>query len=226
MKKVLVSFLVMIFACAAVFAEFTNDTVKVIGKVESGAGDPEGGIKVNGISLEFAIKGIVGSDPEAPSSWKDTNDTTANWELFKKDANPSVYVDLTGNVDTINVDTIDDGESSHTAFDSFYICFRALGNNLDKEKVVSVSFSSDGLRKTDSEDYSVTLEFDLGVNIPSPPSAIKFEDGTNAIKVTHPGQDLRNANAYGGYAHVTWDQKTDYSAGEYEGQITIRIDSV
>lgn len=220
MKKVLVSFLILIFACAAVFAESTTDTVKVIGKVESGAGDPTDGIKVNGISLEFAIKGIVGSDPEAPSSWKDTNDTTANWELFKKGANPSVYVDLTG-----NVDTIDDGESSHTAFDSFYICFRALGNNLVEKKAVSVSFDSDGLKKTGSEDY-VTLEFDLGVNTPSPASAIKFEDGTDAIKVTHPGQDLRNANAYGGYAYVTWDQNTGYSAGEYTGDITIKINSV
>ena len=220
MKKVLVSFLILIFACAAVFAESTTDTVKVIGKVESGAGDPTDGIKVNGISLEFAIKGIVGSDPEAPSSWKDTNDTTANWELFKKGANPSVYVDLTG-----NVDTIDDGESSHTAFDSFYICFRALGNNLVEQKAVSVSFDSDGLKKTGSEDY-VTLEFALGVNTPSPASAIKFEDGTDAIKVTHPGQDLRNANAYGGYAYVTWDQNTGYSAGEYTGDITIKINSV
>lgn len=221
MKKVLVSFLILIFACAAVFAtESTTDTVKVIGKVESGAGDPTGGIKVNGISLEFAIKGNIGADPEAPTSWIETDDSSNNWMLFPKNTDPSVYVDLTG-----NVNTIDDGKSSHTAFDSFYICFRALGNNLVEQKVVSVSFSSDGLRKTDSQDYSVTLKFDLGVNTPSPASAIKFEDGSNKIKVTHPGQDLRKTNAYGGYAHVTWDQKTDYSAGEYEGYITITINS-
>lgn len=219
MKKVLVSFLILIFACAAVFAtESTTDTVKVIGKVESGAGDPEEGIKVNGISLEFAIKGIVGSDPGAPSSWKDTDDTTDNWELFKKNSVPSVYVDLTGNVDTID----DEDGSSHNAFDSFYICFRALGNNLVEQKVVSVSFSSTGLKKEGSED-SVDLSFDLGVK--SPASEIEFTYDADAIKVTHPGQDLRNANAYGGYAHVTWGQKTSYSAGEYTGDITIHIDS-
>ena len=220
MKKVLVSFLILIFACAAVFAD--TDIVKVIGKVESGAGDPTDGIKVNGISLEFAIKGNIGADPEAPTSWIENDNSSNNWMPFPKDADPSVYVDLTGNIGTI----ADAGGSSHTAFDSFYICFRALGNNLVEQKAVSVSFDSDGLKKTGSDDYSVTLKFDLGVNTPPPASAIKFEDGTDAIKVTHPGQDLRNANAYGGYAHVTWDQKTDYSAGEYEGQITIRIDSV
>lgn len=218
MKKVLVSFLILIFACTAVFAD--TDIVNVIGKVESGAGDPTDGIKVNGISLEFAIKGNIGADPEAPTSWIENDASSNNWMLFPDDAEPSVYVDLTGNVVTIN-----DEDGSHNAFDSFYICFRALGNNLVEQKAVSVSFDSDGLKKTGSKDY-VTLEFDLGVNTPSPASAIKFEDGTDAIKVTHPGQDLRNANAYGGYAHVIWDQKTDYSAGEYEGQITIRIDSV
>ena len=221
MKKVLVSFLILIFACAAVFAD--TDTVKVIGKVESGAGDPEDGIKVNGISLEFAIKGIVDEESETPpASWIENNDPSNNWMLFPEDADPSVYVDLTGNIDTI----ADAGGSSHTAFDSFYICFRALGNNLVEQKAVSVSFDSDGLKKTGSDNYSVTLQFNLGVNTSSPAGAIEFENGTNAIKVTHPGQDLRKANAYGGYAHVTWDQKTDYSAGEYEGQITIRIDSV
>lgn len=222
MKKVLVSFLILIFACAAVFADTVTDSVKVIGKVESGTGDPTTGIKVNGISLEFAIKGNIGADPEDPASWIENTDSSKNWMLFPDNADPSVYVDLTGNVKTI----ADAVGSSHTAFDSFYICFRALGNNLVEQKAVSVSFDSDGLKKTGSDDYSVTLKFDLGVNTPSPASAIRFEDGTNAIKVTHPGQDLRNANAYGGYAHVTWDQKTDYSAGEYEGQITIRIDSV
>ena len=218
MKKVLVSFLILIFACAAVFAESTTDTVKVIGKVESGAGDPTDGIKVNGISLEFAIKGNIGADSETPTSWDDSN---KDWMPFPKAGDPSVYVDLTGEVATI----ADAEGSSHTAFDSFYICFRALGNNLVEKKAVSVSFDSDGLKKTGSEDY-VTLEFDLGVNTPSPASAIKFEDGTDAIKVTHPGQDLRNANAYGGYAYVTWDQNTGYSAGEYTGDITIKINSV
>lgn len=217
MKKVLVSFLILIFACAAVFA--AEDSVNVIGKVESGAGDPTGGIKVNGISLEFAIKGNIGADPEAPASWTGND----NWMLFPEDADPSVYVDLTGNIDTI----ADAGGSSHTAFDSFYICFRALGNNLVEQKAVSVSFSSAGLKKTGSDDYSVTLKFDLGVNTPSPVSAIEFKDDTDtdAIIVIHPGQDLRNENAYGGYAHVTWDQDTGYSAGEYEGDITITINS-
>ena len=220
MKKVLVSFLILIFACAAVFAD--TDTVKVIGKVESGAGDPEDGIKVNGISLEFAIKGIVDEESETPpASWIENNDPSNNWMLFPEDADPSVYVDLTGNIDTI----ADAGGSSHTAFDSFYICFRALGNNLVEQKAVSVSFSSKGLKKTDSEKYSVGLNFDLGVNTLSPESEIEFNDDADAINVTHPAKDMRDANVYGGYAHVTWDQNTSYSAGEYEGDITITINS-
>lgn len=217
MKKVLVSFLILIFACAAVFAtESTEDIVKVIGKVESGAGDPTGGIKVNGISLEFAIKGNIGADSETPTSWDDSN---KDWMPFPKAGDPSVYVDLTGEVATI----ADAEGSSHTAFDSFYICFRALGNNLVEQKAVTVSFFSNGLKKTGSNVYSVALDFDLGVT--SPESEIKFEYITDAIKVTHPGQDLRNKNVYGGYAHVTWAQNTSYSAGEYEGDITITINS-
>lgn len=214
MKKVLVSFLILIFACAAVFAD--TDTVKVIGKVESGTGDPTDGIKVNGISLEFAIKGNIGADPKAPTSWDDSND---DWMPFPKEGDPSVYVDLTGKIDTI----ADAGGFSHTAFDSFYICFRALGNNLVEQKAVSVSFFSYGLKKKGSDDYSVALNFDLDVI--SPESEIKFEYDTDVIMVTHPGQDLRNENAYGGYAHVTWEQNTSYSAGEYEGDITITINS-
>lgn len=215
MKKVLVSFLILIFACAAVFA--AEDIVKVIGKVESGAGDPTDGIKVNGISLEFAIKGNIGADPKAPTSWDDSND---DWMPFPKEGDPSVYVDLTGNIGTI----ADAGGSSHTAFDSFYICFRALGNNLDANKIVSVSFSSKGLKKTGSDDYPVALNFDLDVT--SPESEIEFKNDTDAINVIHPAKDMRGKPAYGGYAYVTWDQNTGYSAGEYTGDIKITINSV
>lgn len=210
MKRLAVFLCLISIFCGFVLAD--NPSVTVTANIPDGSGEdqPEESITVNGITLVFAVKGAVkDTDDVAPTSWG-TNGVD-NWTDFV-DGKATVYADLTGNQDTYM-------ETDYVAYDDFYICVKATGNNLSAQKNVSVSFSSDGLKNGDET---------IGLSMPATATkgtdpGITAAESENTLTITHPAGNLTGSNFFAGYSHVTWTQDESHPAGNYSGTITISI---
>lgn len=208
MKRLAVFLCLISIFCGFVLAD--NPSVTVTANIPDGSGEdqPEESITVNGITLVFAVKGAV-KDTVAPTSWG-TNGVD-NWTDFV-DGKATVYADLTGNQDTYR-------ETGYVAYDDFYICVKATGNNLSTQKDVSVSFASeDGLKNGDK-----TVTLSMPASAKEAETGITATESGNTLTITHPAGNLTGSNFFAGYSHVTWTQDASYPAGDYTGTITIFI---
>ena len=215
MKKVLTAILILssVFACTA----FADISIPITANVPDGSGEttpPDGSITVNGITLQFAIKGNIGdsdSNP-APEEWGTTGE--GNWQDIGSKV-PTVYADLTGKtVDSEGVKT----------YDSFYVCLRAMGNNLSEAATAEISFSAlDGAMTHENGTDKVVLTLNSESKNNSVTSDnIYFAHEGNTFTVHHPGKRIVTP-VYGGYCHVTWTQDEAYQAGDYSGTIIVTV---
>lgn len=204
MKRLAVFLCLISIFCGFALAE--NPSVTVTANIPDGSGEdrPEESITVNGITLVFAVKG-----DDEPTSWG--IDGVEKWTDFVG-GKATVYADLTGNQDTFK-------GTDDVAYDDFYICVKATGNNLSTQKSVSVSFSSEeGLKNGDKK---VTLS--MPASAKKAETEITAADSRNTLTITHPAGNLTGSNFFAGYSHVTWTQDASYPAGDYTGTITIII---
>ena len=217
MKKVLTAILILssVFACTV----FADINIPITANVPDGSGEttpPGGSITVNGITLQFAIKGNTATNSTAPESWGTTG--VGNWQDIESEA-PTVYADLTGEVNQMTV-----GGSSVDTYDSFYVCLQALGNNLSKAATAKITFSAeDGVmtHANDSDTVALTLASTSKNN--SVTDNISFTNAGNTFTVKHPGKKITTP-VYGGYCLVSWEQATDRQAGDYSGTIIVTVD--
>lgn len=205
MKRLAVFLCLISIFCGFALAE--NPSVTVTANIPDGSGEdqPEESITVNGITLVFAVKG-----DDEPTSWG-TNGVE-KWTDFV-DGKATVYADLTGNQDTFK-------ETDYAAYDDFYICVKATGNNLSAQKNVSVSFSSGGLKNGDE-----TITLSMSASAKETATGITAEASGNTLTITHPAGNLTRSDFFAGYSHVTWTQDAGHPAGDYTGTITISIQS-
>ena len=203
MKRLAVFLCLIPIFCGFALAE--NPSVTVTANIPDGSGEdqPEESITVNGITLVFAVKG-----DDEPTSWG-TNGVE-KWTDFV-DGKATVYADLTGNQDKFK-------ETDNVAYDDFYICVKATGNNLSANKKVSVSFSSKGLKNGDE-----TITLSMPASAREAETGITAEESGNTLTITHPAGNLTGSNFFAGFSHVTWTQDASYPAGDYTGTITISI---
>lgn len=209
MKRLAVFLCLISIFCGFALAE--NPSVTVTANIPDGSGEdrPDESITVNGITLVFAVKGAV-KDDAAPTSWG-TNGVD-NWTDFV-DGKATVYADLTGNQDTYTY-----METDYVAYDDFYICVKATGNNLSAQKNVSVSFSSKGLKNGDE-----TIGLSMPASAKEAETGITAAGSGNTLTITHPAGNLTDSDFFAGYSHVTWTKDASYPAGDYTGTITISI---
>lgn len=204
MKRLAVFLCLISIFCGFALAE--NRSVTVTANIPDGSGEnqPEESINVNGITLVFAVKG-----DDEPTSWG-TNGVD-NWTDFVG-GKATVYADLTGNEDKFK-------ETDNVAYDDFYICVKATGNNLSTQKKVSVSFSSEeGLKNGDK-----TVTLSMPASAKEAETGITAAESGNTLTITHPAGNLTGSDFFAGYSHVTWTQDASYPAGDYTGTITISI---
>lgn len=203
MKRLAVFLCLISIFCGFALAE--NPSVTVTANIPDGSGEdqPEESITVNGITLVFAVKG-----DDEPTSWG-TNGVE-KWTDFV-DGKATVYADLTGNQDKFK-------ETDNVAYDDFYICVKATGNNLSANKNVSVSFSSKGLKNG-----AKTITLSMPASARDAETGITAEESGNTLTITHPAGNLTGSNFFAGFSHVTWTQDASYPAGDYTGTITISI---
>lgn len=221
MKKVLTAILILssVFVCT-VFAADSPINIPITANVPDGSGEtppPDGSITVNGITVQFAIKGNNSNSNSAPDSWGTTGQ--GNWQDIGTTV-PTVYADLTGEVDQMTVDS-----GSVDTYDSFYVCLQALGNNLSKEATVKVSFSAENGAMThdnNSDKVALTLA-STSMNNSETSDNIYFTNKENTFTVHHPGKKIV-APVYGGYCLVSWSQSTAYQAGDYNGTIVVTVE--
>lgn len=221
MKKVLTAILILssVFACTVFAADPINIPIKA--NVPDGSGEttpPDGSITVNGITLQFAIKGINDTDKSVPESWGAEGEGT-NWQDIGSKV-PTVYADLTGEVNKM---TVDSGEVY--TYDSFYVCLQALGNNLSTAATAEVTFSAANNAMThdnvDTEAVTLVLT-STPKNSNETSDNIYFTNEGNTFTVHHPGKKI-DAAVYGGYCHVSWEQSTARQAGDYSGTIIVTV---
>ena len=218
MKKVLTAILILssVFACTV----FADINIPITANVPDGSGEttpPGGSITVNGITLQFAIKGNTATNSAAPESWGTTGE--GNWQDIKSEV-PTVYADLTGEVNQMTV-----GDSSVDTYDSFYVCLQALGNNLSKAATAEISFSAENGAMThanSSDTVALTLA-STSKNNSVTSDNIYFTNAGNTFTVNHPGKKITTP-VYGGYCLVSWEQTTDRQAGDYSGTIIVTVD--
>ena len=204
MKRLAVFLCLISIFCGFALAE--NRSVTVTANIPDGSGEnqPEESITVNGITLVFAVKG-----DDEPTSWG-TNGVE-KWTDFVG-GKATVYADLTGNQDKFK-------GTDNVAYDDFYICVKATGNNLSTQKKVSVSFSSEeGLKNGDK-----TVTLSMPASARDAETGITAEESGNTLTITHPAGNLTGSNFFAGFSHVTWTQDASYPAGDYTGTITISI---
>lgn len=222
MKKVLTAILILssVFVCT-VFAADSPINIPITANVPDGSGEttpPDGSITVNGITVQFAIKGINNTNDSVPESWGAEGEGT-NWQDIGTTV-PTVYADLTGEVDQMTVE----GVGSVDTYDSFYVCLQAVGNNLSKAASVDVSFSAenDAMTHTNTVDKVALKLESTSKNNSVTSDDIYFTNDGNTFTVYHPGKKIVDP-VYGGYCHVSWTPSTAYQAGDYKGTIIVTV---
>lgn len=218
MKKVLTAILILssVFVCT-VFAAESPINIPITANVPDGSGEttpPDGSITVNGITVQFAIKGIIGESDTGPDAWGTTGED--NWQDIGSEV-PTVYADLTGKVNQM--------PNEKVTYDSFYVCLRAMGNNLSKAANAKISFSAENGAMT-HENGTVTVGLTLeseSKNNSVTSDNIYFTNEGNTFTVHHPGKRIVTP-VYGGYCHVTWTQDETYQAGDYNGTIIVTVE--
>ncbi len=219
MKKVLTAILILssVFACTVFAADPIN--IPITANVPDGSGDetdrPDGSITVNGITLQFAIKGNNAASSTEPDTWGTIGQ--GNWQDIGSGV-PTVYADLTGEVNQMTVEgaTVD-------TYDSFYVCLQALGNNLSKAATAKISFSAEKgamTHKNGTDTVGLTLT-SKSMNT-TDNGNIYFSNDGNTFTVHHPGKKIDD-HVYGGHCLVSWEQSTARQAGDWSGTIIVTV---
>lgn len=236
MKKVLVSFLILIFACVAVFADI-NITSPVTmnlktelkpGSNPPGPENPGGDSGDDGQGLFYTI-GLSKNNGELLLGSKLNSDDLNKLSGYSKE-NP--YDGSDANVASL---LVPDGEDEETDTYSIDI-YLAVGTNISKDRTLSVKIYSDNgwtrqqeEGQTQSDAKSVPIYFKSDVlgselnNMLYAESSAAEENATSeTITVTAKGP-ANNDYTYLSRTTASWTRSRDYLAGTYEAEIKVEI---
>lgn len=228
MKKVLVSFLILIFACAAVFATETTRYLNLEAKITPG----------------FNIEGDNGTGGNPDLEYDGLNISLG----YRKEALPNKEVgqtpaegEITALADTESGDAYDKvkliPEKPDETEDSVYI-YVVAGSHVAASKSVNITLETEGWVYQTAEGTGVTSQEDIPINFSSEVGgympvggsanilyAEKNGESESSIKVT------AVAGAKAPYTYVSqtkafWALSSDYLAGNYKATITVKVTTV
>lgn len=227
MKKVLVSFLILIFACAAVFAAtpvnrylLLETTIAPGSNIEGDNGtgkDPD--LEYDGLDISLGYsKEALDKVGQAP----------ANSEIF-------ALADTDSGEAYDNVKLIP--ETPDETEDSVYI-YVVAGSHVAGSKSVNITLSTDGWVYQTAEGTGVTPQKNIEIKFSSEVGgykpaggsanilyADKNEGSDSSIKVTA-GAGAKAPYTYVSQTKLFWDLSSDYLAGNYEATITVEVTPV
>lgn len=221
MKKIVLSFLLILVLALPVFAEGGTAQVQINAKVPSGTGTGDvGDITVGGVNIKIAYQ----KDGTVPSG--------TTWPN-----NPYMVTGVTSTPE-ITADLVQ-GDADEVGCDALYLLVGVTGNP-ETDTQVTVSFDAPGWYSgaTGTGDQAVSnleLHCETAVTATSgngtkvsasnDESASESDANNKPIVITHaPGAQKDPVLA--GYAKLTWGIKenTVVNAGDYSTTITVRID--
>lgn len=220
MKKIVLSFLLILVLALPVFAEGGTAQVQINAKVPSGTGTGDvGDITVGGVNIKIAYQEGKGEEGEEPSSWPD---------------DPDMVTGVTSTPE-ITADLVQDG-TNQTSCKVLYLLVGVTGNP-ENETQVTVSFDAPGWYSGseggtgDNTVDNLELQCETFVTATSGNgnvtnvSASNNGAASNPIVITH-AVGAQEKPVLAGYAKLTWGitDNTVVNAGDYSTTITVRID--
>ena len=222
MKKIVLSFLLILAIALPIFAD--DPSVLIKAKVPSGTGTGDvGDITVGGVNIKIAYQEGKGEEGEEPSSW------------------PSDPHMVTGVASTpeITADLVQDG-TDQTSCKALYLLVGVTGNP-ETETKVTVSFDApgwysgseggtgdntvDNLELHCATAVTTTSDNDNKVSASNDGASTGTDPNNKPIEITH-AAGAQETPVLAGYAKLTWGitENNVVNAGDYSTTITVRID--
>lgn len=227
MKKVLVSFLILIFACAAVFAIETTKYLNLETKITPGSNiDGNNG---------------TGEDPDLEYDGLDISLGYRKTALNNKLGQAPAYKEIFALADKDSGETFDEvkliPKTTDEKEDSVYI-YVVAGSHVAASKSVNITLSTDGWEYQTTEGEGVNHQENIAINFSSEVGGYKPADGsTNILYAEKNGESESSikvtavAGAKAPYTYVSqtkasWALSSDYLAGDYKATITVKVTTV
>ncbi len=240
MKKVLVSFLILIFACAAVFATITSPvTMNLQTEIAAGSNPPDnqgqtGGDEGENNGLFYAI-GLLAPDKSINPDFIKSSVSVGEKDLvaLSKYTTGSPYTGEEG--ETLLTPT--SGKSDTKSIDIYL----AAGVDISKNEGLKVTISStDGWKRSSdtsgtsgAKQDNIPISFSTvvldGTHSPSLYAGAPSADNgsaSNMITVTAKGPAHTDKMIYLAKTTASWERNRDYLAGIYTAEIKVEITAV